>query len=165
MPGSKRLAIPRVPQALLCALLGLLLGGCAALLPRDPLHIDLVGLEPLPGQGMEMRLAVVLRVQNPNDQPLDFDGVALELDINDQPLASGVSDQRGQVPRFGEALVRIPVSISAFSAMRQAWAAAGYRQGRGLPYSLRGKLAGGLFGGARFSASGTLDWPQPLPAP
>lgn len=165
MPRSNRMATPRVPQALLCVLLGLLLGGCAALLPRDPLHVDLVGLEPLPGQGMEMRLAVVLRVQNPNDQPLDFDGVALELDINDQPLASGVSDQRGQVPRYGEALVRIPVSISAFSAIRQAWAAAGYRQGQGLPYSLRGKLAGGLFGGARFSDSGTLNWPQPLPAP
>ncbi|MWV15679.1 water stress/hypersensitive response domain-containing protein [Pseudomonas sp. L-22-4S-12] len=159
------MATPRVPQALLCVLLGLLLGGCAALLPRDPLHVDLVGLEPLPGQGMEMRLAVVLRVQNPNDQPLDFDGAALELDINDQPLASGVSDQRGQVPRYGEALVRIPVSISAFSAMRQAWAAAGHRQGQGLPYSLRGKLAGGLFGGTRFSDSGTLNWPQPLPAP
>lgn len=163
MPTPRQIAPPRLLQALLCALLGLILAGCTTLIPRDPLQIDLVGLEPLAGQGMEVRFAVVLRVQNPNEQPLDFNGVALELDINDQLLASGVSDQRGQVPRFGEALIRVPLSITAFSALRQAWAAAGYQQGRGLPYALRGKLAGGLFGTARFSDSGTLDWPQPAP--
>ena len=149
----------------LLVLLVFLLAGCASLAPRDPLRIDLVGLEPLPAQGMEMRFAVVLRVQNPNDNPIDYDGLSVELEINDQPLASGVSDQRGQVPRYGEALLRVPLSISALSMMRQAWAAAGYRENRGLPYELRGKLGGGLFGTARFSDSGTLDWPQPATMP
>lgn len=141
------------------------LAACTSLTPRDPLRIDLVGLEPLPSQDMEMRLAVVLRVQNPNDAPIDYDGLSVELDINHQPLASGVSNQSGQIPRFGEALLRIPVSISAFAALRQAWAAAGYQQGQGLPYELRGKLGGGLFGSSRFSNAGTLNWPQPIPAP
>ena len=163
MPIANRIVTPRLLQILLCALLGLLLAGCTTLIPRDPLHIDLVGLEPLASQGLEVRVAVVLRVQNPNEQPLDFNGVALELDINDQLLASGVSDQHGQVPRFGEALIRVPLSISAFSVLRQAWAAAGYRQDQGLPYALRGKLGGGLFGTVRFSDSGTLDWPPPTP--
>jgi LEA14-like dessication related protein len=142
-------------------LLILALTSCASLAPRDPLRIDLVGLEPLPAQGMEVRFAVVLRVQNPNDNPIDYDGVALELDVNGQPLASGVSDQVGQVPRYGEALLRVPVSISAFSVMRQAWAAAGYQNGRDLPYELSGKLGGGLLGTTRFSDAGTLNWPQP----
>lgn len=145
-------------------LLVLALSGCASLAPRDPLRIDMVGLEPLPAQGMEMRFALVLRVQNPNDAPFDYDGLALELDVNGQPLASGVSDQGGQVPRYGEALLRVPLSVSAFSLLRQAWAAAGYREARGLPYALRGKLGGGLLGTQRFSERGTLDWPQP-PAP
>lgn len=159
------MSLPHSLQSLLALLLALALSGCASLTPRDPLRIDLVGLEPLPAQGMEVRFAVVLRVQNPNETAIDYNGLSVELDVNHQPLASGVSDQSGQVPRFGEALLKIPVTISAFSVMRQAWAAAGYQQGRNLPYELRGKLGGGLFGTARFSSAGTLDWPQPAAAP
>jgi hypothetical protein len=151
-------------RTLACLLFALALHGCAALAPRDPLRIDLAGLEPLPAQGLEMRFALVLRVQNPNDGAIDYDGVALELDVNGQPLASGVSAQRGQVPRYGEALLRVPLSISTFAVIRQAWAAAGHPAGRDLPYELRGKLGGGLFGTARFSSAGTLNWPQ-QPAP
>ncbi len=142
----------------------LLMSACSSLTPRDPPRIQLAGLEPLPGEGMEMRFALKLRVQNPNDDAIRYDGVALELDINGQPLASGVSDQRGEVPRFGEALLSVPVSISAFSVMRQAWGAAAHRRGENLPYLLRGKLAGGLFGSLRFEDAGTLNWPS-APAP
>lgn len=157
----RMIAMPRLFRLCLILLLALNLGACASLDLRDPLRIDLAGLEPLPGQGLELRFAIKLRVQNPNDSAVDFDGVALELEVNGQPLASGVSDQRGSVPRFGETLISVPVSISAFSAMRQAWGAADQRPGQGLPYVLRGKLAGGLFGTRRFSDSGTLDWPEP----
>ena len=104
---------------LICLLLAGL-GACASLDNHDPLRVDLVGLEPLPGQGLEVRFAVKLRVQNPNNSAVSFNGMALELDVNDQPLASGVSDQSGSVPRFGETVVSVPLSISAFSVMRQA---------------------------------------------
>lgn len=156
-----------MPQRLFHLLTACLLLGLAACssLDRDPLRIDLVGLEPLPGQELEVRFAVKLRVQNPNAVALDYDGVALTLEVNGQPLASGVSDQRGEIPRFGEALLRVPVSISAFSAVRQAWGMAGYQPGQGLPYVLRGKLAGGLLGTARFTDRGVLNWPEPLAGP
>ncbi|MES2820500.1 MAG: LEA type 2 family protein [Pseudomonadota bacterium] len=147
-------------RSLYCGLL-LVLGACTSLPPRDPLNIDLVGLEPLPAQELEVRFAVKLRVQNPNDRAIDYDGLALALEVNGQRLASGVSDQRGQVPRFGETLISVPISISAYSAVRQAWRLAGHTPGQGLPYVLRGKLGGGLFGSARFSDSGTLNWPEP----
>lgn len=160
MPSNTALLI----RALLYSLL-LSLAACSSLGQRDPLRIDLVGLEPLAGEGLEMRFAVKLRVLNPNDAAIDYNGVALDLEVNGQPLASGVSDQRGQVPRFGEALISVPVSISAFSAVRQAWGAAGYTPGQGLPYQLHGKLAGGLFGTSRFTDSGTLNWPEPASAP
>ena len=70
---------------------------------------------------MEMRFMVKLRVQNPNDEPIEYNGIALDLDVNGQPLASGVSDQTGEVPRFGERVVSVPLTVSAFSAFRQAW--------------------------------------------
>jgi LEA14-like dessication related protein len=143
------------------ALLVLTLTACSSLIPREPPLINLAGIEPLPSQGLELRFALQLRIQNPNDQAIDFNGIALDLAVNNQPLASGVSDQSGQVPRFGEVVISVPVSISAFSIMRQAWAAEGYKSAAGLPYSLHGKLAAGLFGGAEFNDSGTLNWPTP----
>lgn len=161
MPPRPRLVL----RVLILSLLACGLGACANLTLRDPLRINLVGLEPLPGQELEMRFALKLRVQNPNDNAIDYDGVALELDVNDQPLASGVSDQMGQVPRYGEVLLSVPVSISAFSAVRQAWGAAGYQPGQGLPYALSGKLGGGLFGTMRFEDQGVLDWPNAPSAP
>lgn len=159
------ISVAHLIRALLYSLLAFSLAACSSLDLRDPLRIDLVGLEPLAGEGLEVRFAVKLRVLNPNDRAIDYNGVALDLAVNGQPLASGVSDQRGQVPRFGEALISVPVSISAFAAMRQAWGAAGYQPGEGLPYELRGKLAGGLFGTSRFTDSGTLNWPEPATTP
>lgn len=153
--------MPSLAKFLLCILLACGLGACSSLMPRDPLRIDLVGLEPLPGQGLELRFLVKLRVQNPNDEAVDYRGVALQLEVNGQPLASGVSDQTGEVPRFGERVVSVPLTVSAFSAFRQAWGLSNNAPTRGMPYVVKGKLAGGLFGTVRFSEKGTLDFSGP----
>lgn len=144
----------------------LALGACSSLFGlRDPLRVDLVGLEPLAGQGMEARFMVKLRVQNPNEQAIDYDGIALDLAVNGQPLASGVRDVSGQVPRFGEKVISVPISISAFSAFRQAWGLSGGPPRQGMPYEINGKLAGGLFGTVRFNDKGVLNWPEPVARP
>jgi hypothetical protein len=149
---------PRVARLSLPVLLVLLLGACASLGGGEPLNLHVVGIEPLPGEGLEMRFAVKLRVQNPNTSALAYDGIAIELRVNGRPLASGVSDQRGNVPRFGEVLIEVPVSISAFSAMRQALGLAEYTRLDRVPYTLSGRLSGaGLFGGRRFSSAGVID--------
>lgn len=148
-------------------LASLLLAGCASLVHREPVRINVVGLEPIPGEGMEMRFKVKLRVQNPNETAIDFDGLALDLDLNGRPFASGVSDRAGSVPRFGETLIEIPVSVSAIAVVRQALGVIeGADGGKAeVPYALRGRLAGGLLGGMRFSDSGTLKLPDPLKTP
>ena len=137
-----------------CLLLGLA-GGCATLSSHDPLNVMVAGIEPLTGEGMEMRLLVKLRVQNPNDAPIEFDGVALNLDVQGRSFASGVSDETGVVPRFGETVVSVPVTVSMMRMMRQF---AGMLDGKPIDkvtYSLDGKLSGTtLFGTQRFSASG-----------
>jgi LEA14-like dessication related protein len=138
----------------------LALNGCAGFFNRDAPRVTVAGIEPLEGQGLEMRFAVKLRVQNPNDAPIDFDGVALDLDLNGRAFASGVSDQRGSVPRFGETVVSVPVTVSAFSVARQAFGFATGDTVNKVSYAVRGKLAGGVFGGARFSDSGYVDLPM-----
>lgn len=135
----------------------MVLGGCALFSPRDPLNVQLAGIQPLPGEGLELRMAVKLRVQNPNETPLAYNGIALDLDVNGRRLASGVSDQQGSVPRFGETLLSVPMTLSAFNALRQALGLVEPGSLEQVPYVLRGKLAGGAFGTRRFVEKGTLD--------
>ncbi|MNE80528.1 Late embryogenesis abundant protein [compost metagenome] len=119
----------------------------------------MVGIEPLPNQGLEVRFAVKLRVQNPNETAIDYNGVALDLEVNGRTLATGVSDQSGSIPRFSEAILSVPVSISAFSVLRQTLGLSQTQSLDNLPYVLKGKLAGGVFGTLRFVDRGTLDLP------
>ncbi|MCK0511543.1 LEA type 2 family protein [Aromatoleum buckelii] len=149
----------RILLGLATLLLALALGGCAGMLARDPVRMTVVGIEPLPGEGLEMRFNLKLRLQNPNEVPLDYDGLAVELELNGKPFASGVSDRKGSVPRFGETLFRVPVTVSAFTAMRQALAIVEGDTLDDVPYVLRGKLGGGAFGVTRFSEKGTLSLP------
>ncbi|WP_109482675.1 LEA type 2 family protein [Paraburkholderia sp. C35] len=135
------------------------LGGCAGMFGSDPLRVNVAGIEPLQGQGMEMRFMLKLRVQNPNESPIDYNGVSVDLEVNGKPFASGVSDQSGTVPRFGEAVIGVPLTVPAFAAVRQAFAFADTAQTGRLPYVLRGRLAGGITGGSRFIDQGTLSLP------
>jgi len=143
----------------LSSLLLLTLSACALLPQRDPLNINVVGIEPLPSQDLEVRFAIKLRLQNPNETPIDYNGVALNLEVNGRPLASGVSDQSGSIARFSEAVLTVPVSVSAFSVLRQTLGLSQTQTLDNLPYVLRGKLAGGLFGTMRFTDSGKLSLP------
>ena len=77
--------------SVLLAVCPLFMAGCASLQSRDPLQVTVAGIEPLQGQGLELRMLVKLRVQNPNDAPVDYNGVAVEMDVQGKSFASGVS--------------------------------------------------------------------------
>jgi hypothetical protein len=142
--------------------LGLLLAltGCAALTGAEPPRVSLVGVEPLQGEGMELRFAVKLRVQNRGPDPLRYDGVSLDLDLGGRGFGSGVAPLAGSVPGWGETLLVVPVSVSALAVARQILGLARgdprHRRER-ISYALSGRLGGGPFGGARFSRSGEID--------
>ena len=140
----------------------LLLGGCANLPGRDPVQVIVAGVEPLPGEGLELRMLVKLRIQNPNDAPLDFNGMSVQLDVQGKPFATGVSDAAGSVPRFGETVVNIPVSASVFRIVRQAIGTVTGDSGGKLSYVLSGKLAGPAFSSMPFQSSGVLTLPAQI---
>ncbi len=106
MPALLRNVIASVTAALIV--------GCASLQPRDPLNVTVAGIEPLQGQGLEMRMNVKLRVQNPNDAPVDYKGVAVEMDLQGKTFATGVTNATGTIPGFGETVIEVPVTISAY---------------------------------------------------
>lgn len=149
----------------LAAAAAALLAGCAGLPGQDPLRISLAGLESLPGQGMEVRMAVQLRLQNPNEQPVQFDGAALTLEVRGMDFASGVSDVRGSVPRFGETVITVPVTVSAFAIARQVLSLVGSNGTPKLEFVARGKLADGSLGGTRFESKGSFELPAGFGAP
>lgn len=140
---------------------GWLLAGCALLGQPEPMQVNVVGIEPLPGESMELRMAVKLRIQNPNDTAVDFDGVSIELDVRGSTFATGVSGERGSVPRFGETVITVPVSVSALAAVRQAFGLA-TSQRLMVDYALHGRLSGAPFGNMRFEAKGEIDLPKQL---
>lgn len=135
--------------------------GCASMQARDPLQVTVAGIEPLQGQGMELRLLVKLRVQNPNDAPVDYNGVAVEMDVQGKTFGTGVSDAHGSVPRFGESVIEVPITISAFRMARQAL---GMMKGDGaglgkIHYEMKGKLNGSAFNTVRFQNQGDFELP------
>ena len=65
----------------------------------------------------------------------------------------------GTVPRYGEAVLTIPVTISALSMARQVLGFANAQDQRDVSYSVRGKLEGGVFGTRRFTDEGTFELP------
>lgn len=135
------------------------LAGCASMSQRDPVEVYVVGVEPLQGQGLEMRMLVKLRVQNPNDTPIEYNGVSVAMEVEGRTFASGVSDVAGSVPRFGESVIEVPVSISALRALRGAAAIAGSKPDK-IGYELKGKLAGPMLRGVRFTSKGDVSLPK-----
>jgi LEA14-like dessication related protein len=161
-------ALKRIWRRRLLALVVLAVAGCAGWPGADPLRVSLAGVESLPGEGLEVRMAVKLRIQNPNDAPVAYDGVAVNLELRGLDFASGVSDAQGSVPRFGETVLIVPVTVSAFAMAKQVYAfAMGDRSN--VTFVARGKLAGSGFGGMRFESKGEFDLPAGLaelpPAP
>jgi LEA14-like dessication related protein len=152
--------VRRSSLTILLFIVAFTISACAGLQPRDPLQVTVAGIDSLPGEGLEFRMMVKLRIQNPNDAPLDYDGVYLKLDVLDKTFATGVSDEHGTVPRFGESVISVPVTVSTLRMVLNT-----LRVMRGGPidkvsYKLEGKLSGPLFGSTRFQAQGDLALPD-----
>lgn len=137
----------------------LLLNGCAGFPHHEPIQVTVAAVEPLQGEGLELRLMVKLRVQNPNDFPLDFTGVSLLFNVQGRLLASGVSDIAGRVPRYGETMITVPVGISVFRLALQAVDVMTDDGGRTFSYEMGGTLAGPGFNRIRFGSKGQFTLP------
>jgi LEA14-like dessication related protein len=133
-----------------------MLSGCANMPGRDRVQVTVADIESLPGEGMEIRMLVKLRVQNPNDAALEYTGVYVKMDVLDKTFATGVSDQHGTIPRFGEAIVSVPVTASMLRVATNALGILGGIQVDKISYNLEGKLDG-PFGSTRFKSAGEFS--------
>jgi len=143
----------------------LMLGGCAGMPQKEPLQVTVAGIEPLQGEGLELRMLVRLRVQNPNDAPFEFDGVSVTLDVQGRTFATGVAGESGTVPRFGEAVITVPVTVSVLRMVRQVMGVLDGKPVETIRYEMNGKLSGTGFSSARFQSQGEFELPKSAPAP
>jgi LEA14-like dessication related protein len=138
------------------------LAGCAAMPGHDPVQVQVVGLEPMEGEGMELRFLAKLRVQNPNNSSIDFNGIFLDLQVQGSSFATGVSNESGTVPGFGEVVVAVPVTVSAIRMMRQAVGMYMSEDRSRIAYVLKGKIGGSTFSAVRFESKGELSLPSAM---
>lgn len=96
----------------------LFLSGCTSIQQLQDLEISLTKIEPVQPVGLSPRFNVHLLVANPNAQDLNIDGVSLQLNIADQKVLSGVSNQIPALKAYGETAVEIQTSISVFHILK-----------------------------------------------
>jgi LEA14-like dessication related protein len=141
---------------LVCALF---LSACAGWGIREPLGVTIADITPLEMNVLEQRYAVKVRLMNPNDADIAFDGVAFDLEINGQHFAKGVSNQGGVVPRFGEAVIDLQVVSGLQHILRQI---AEFQKGErtGISYRIKGSLhSPSLLGSIPFNTTGEFAFP------
>lgn len=140
------------------------LSACAALSLQEPLSVTIADLKPIEVGVLEQRYALKVRLLNPNDAEITFDGVVFDLEINDTPFAKGVSNQRSVIPRFGEALIDVQAVSGLQNILLQInELLKGERTS--LTYRIKGRLYGGGFGYTRFDTSGEISIPPPMRKP
>jgi len=149
----------------LIAAITLPLAGCAALAGFEPLRVTVARVEALDSEGLEWRMLLRLRVQNPNDKPIHYNGASVRLEAFDHAFASGVSDAAGIIPRFGEAVMDIPVTASMLDIVSRAMRMVEEPVPSKLPYRVEGTLHGPAFGTLRFESRGELALPGASPRP
>ena len=142
--------------------LALILGACAGFTRPDPPKVTVASIEEVGiGEALELRMRLKLRVANPNDFPIEYDGLYVKLDVQGRTMATGVSDEKGTVPRFGESLVGLDVTVPVVDVARHAlrmWRSP--EPAAPVHYHLEGKLNSPLFGATRFATEGELQWPK-----
>ncbi|WP_240980082.1 LEA type 2 family protein [Ramlibacter agri] len=142
----------------------LLVAGCGTVARMEPLRVQVVDVQPAGGENLEIRLQVRLRLQNPNEFDIAYDGISVELELRNALVATGVTNASGTIPRFGETVVTLPVSASALNIAREAFNLF-LRGDSHLPYVVRGKVGGALFNTVSFESRGELSLPAALLVP
>ena len=90
-------------EAVLVFVAVLAMAGCSGMPGAgEPLQVTVADIDSIPSEDLEVRMMVRLRVQNPNDAPVEYNGVYLKLDVLGKTLATGVSlEGKLNGPMFG----------------------------------------------------------------
>ena len=83
----------------------------------------------------EQKLDVGLRIHNPNDFPLEVNGIRFDIEVDGEPVARGQDDTRFTVPADGEQEIDVKARAQSIAMLRQLVDA-----GSDFSYQVDGKL-------------------------
>lgn len=145
-------------RAFLAAGLLVLATSCATpLVDFDEPTVELVGLRPLPAEGLEARFGLRLRVQNPNTKALPIEGLAYQVYLREKKVLSGVSSQPVTIPAYGEEIVELEAGVGMLGSLALLRDLMAEPPDSGLPYRLETKLSlGGALRALRLNSEGVI---------
>lgn len=100
-------------------LLLLAVSGCALLqMTIEEPSVKVTGLQLLPSEGFEQRIAVRLAITNPNSRDLSLKGISYTIGIENFDLLSGVTSQVPVLNAYEETPVTVEVSANLLAMAR-----------------------------------------------
>ena len=140
--------------------LALLMFGCAGLYQSmERPRINIANIIPRDIKLFEQVFDLELRIQNPNDTPLEINGLAFELELNDKRFATGVSNQSLVIDRLSSDVIHVQAITTLVGFLRQV---AEYQQTKDprVTYRIKGSIYSGSTGTKlHFDDSGEIKIP------
>ena len=114
--------------------------GCAGMgQGMESPRINIANVTPREVKLFEQVFDLELRIQNPNDLPLEINGLAFDLELNDRRFATGVSKQSLFVDRLSSGVIRVEALTTLWGFIQQV---AEYQRTKAprVAYRLKGNL-------------------------
>ena len=94
--------------------------GCSLLFQTmERPRINIANVTPREIKLFEQVFDLELRIQNLNDSPLPVNGLSFELEIDNKPFATGVSNQNVTVDRLSSAVIHVEAITTLWGILRQ----------------------------------------------
>ena len=116
------------------------LSGCATMnLDYEEPTVELVSFKILPANGFEQNFEIGLKLTNPNNFELPFNGISYQLRVAGETLANGVASNIPIAGPYGESRFVVPVSTSLIGGIKVISSLMKH-QGQDINYQLKAKL-------------------------
>lgn len=150
--------LPETAQSLLLICLAMLLSACASLDPDyEQPFVTLASFKALPSEGMVPEFEAVLRVTNPNAEPINVEGIVYTIAVEDRELIKSVGKGFEPIEGYSEGTLTVRGSVSLIQGVRLLTSLMDNSDGT-LDYEFRAKLdLDGFNPTVRVSETGTLD--------
>jgi LEA14-like dessication related protein len=102
----------------------------------DEPTVELVSFKALPASGFEQNFEIGLKLTNPNNFELPFNGISCALSVAGETLARGVTADIPTAGAYGESRFVVPVSTSLLGGFKVITALMG-SEGQGISYQLK----------------------------
>jgi LEA14-like dessication related protein len=139
-----------------------LITGCAGLfLSADRPRVNIANIQPKDVKLLEQVFTMDLRIQNPSDSAIDVKGLAFNLEINNIPFATGVSNKQLSIQPFTSQVIQVEAVTTLANLLRQVSQVQKSVDASKLKYRLKGTIhTGSALARIPFDETGEIAGPQ-----